>query len=450
MDQQLRRAYRDQALIDDDSMATRRLSWSRLAIEHEPGEDLVPGPLGYLIDRALDCLETLLDAGSSQGYAQLEAWAASDLAMLQRLAIHGWIYRHDVDSTAKLTWLRQQNWLLEADLRHEVFRLIAETLAQADQATADGLVEDVVALSGDSEFSLYRAFNILQWMTHHAPNLASAHDVIENFTTEHGELQQSLITPTDTPESPPSMTADELHQKVQQDASAAVGLLLDAFAGETQFEAEISDMSRLLRQVVQQWPQDGLTVLDAQGADNPVLLRGVIRGWANSHPEDDQAQRILARIGELNLEPVVIAVARMLAGYKDVQDATSWRQVAGSRQLAEECWNAIDPATSVGLTGGGATIEALNHPAGNLAEYWLQELNDEWSQGQNGWRGLPRPISDQLKSMLTSDDIRGEMAAVVLARDLAFIYEVDSTWCESHLLPLLRFNGGQDAGFRRC
>jgi hypothetical protein len=24
-------------------------------------------------------------------------------------------------------------------------------------------------------------------------------------------------------------------------------------------------------------------------------------------------------------------------------------------------------------------MEARNHPAGNLAEYWLQELKDEWN-----------------------------------------------------------------------
>jgi uncharacterized protein DUF4020 len=89
-------------------------------------------------------------------------------------------------------------------------------------------------------------------------------------------------------------------------------------------------------------------------------------------------------------------------------------------------------------------MEARNHPAGNLAEYWLQELKDEWNQGQNGWRGLHPPISDQLKSMLASNDIRGEMVAVILASELQFIYEADSTWCKSHLLPLLRWNDGHD------
>ena len=96
-------------------------------------------------------------------------------------------------------------------------------------------------------------------------------------------------------------------------------------------------------------------------------------------PTATRRRQILARIGQLNLEPILIAVTRMLAGYKDVRDATNWRQVPGSRQLADKCWNSIDTASSAVHTGGGATMEARNHPAGNLAGYWLQELKDEWN-----------------------------------------------------------------------
>ena len=100
-DQQLRKAHRDLALADDNSSAKNLPSRFRAAIEPHD-QDQFPDPLGFLIDAARDCVEALLDRGSSQGYEQLDVWAATDVSLLRRLAIHEWIHRRDVAASAKL------------------------------------------------------------------------------------------------------------------------------------------------------------------------------------------------------------------------------------------------------------------------------------------------------------------------------------------------------------
>ena len=82
-------------------------------------------------------------------------------------------------------WLQNQAWLLNDELHHEVFRLIAETLRDADADVADALVHEV-AQAREGEYGPVRTFNILAWMTRHAPNLASAQELCRALMTQPG------------------------------------------------------------------------------------------------------------------------------------------------------------------------------------------------------------------------------------------------------------------------
>jgi hypothetical protein len=119
------------------------VSYSRHAIEPHPQDQTVPDAMDVLIDAARDCLEVLLDAGDALGPAMIESWSSSEVPILERLALHGWCYRTDVDADEKIRRLTSEGWAFKVYLHHEAFRLIALALGQASIAVGDAFIASV-------------------------------------------------------------------------------------------------------------------------------------------------------------------------------------------------------------------------------------------------------------------------------------------------------------------
>ncbi|GGM89505.1 hypothetical protein GCM10011609_28010 [Lentzea pudingi] len=45
----------------------------------------------------------------------------SEVPILCRLAVHGWVVRTDVNASDKIQWLLEKGFLYQRELRHEVF-----------------------------------------------------------------------------------------------------------------------------------------------------------------------------------------------------------------------------------------------------------------------------------------------------------------------------------------
>jgi hypothetical protein len=73
----------------------------------------------------------------------IESWSSSAVPILERLAVHGWCYRTDVDPDQKISKLTAEGWVFRDHLRHEAFRLIAQELAHASTAVGDAYIESV-------------------------------------------------------------------------------------------------------------------------------------------------------------------------------------------------------------------------------------------------------------------------------------------------------------------
>jgi hypothetical protein len=188
VDLQLRRAHLEFTIAEGPDAVTWPSS-GRTAIEPDPA-DQFPSPLGFLIDAARDCIESLLDTAVDQASVQIASWAASDKPLLRRLAIHGWIERQDVSAPEKLAWLRTQPWLLDYGLQHEILRLLAATLPDVDAEATNAVVADIVAAMDTSDDSkVRRAARILSFIVERSPNPASASDALDAITSADPELQ---------------------------------------------------------------------------------------------------------------------------------------------------------------------------------------------------------------------------------------------------------------------
>ena len=436
-DRQLRRAH---ALLTAAGAA--RPGWdpmcfSRSAIEPH-AQDSMPEPANALIDAARDCLESLLGNGSDTGTAYLQLWAAADVPLLRRLAVHGWTRRRDVDASAKLAWLRTRGWLFDHQLRHEVFTLIATTVAQADSTLADGLVADAAAGPAGSAHREYEVYNALTWIARHAPGLQSARDALARVRARHPDyaerphpdLMAWMETGWGRPQ--PPMTTTELRNLIENDAAAAIGELRTRTSrpGGSGWE----DALDVISDTVRDWPAGGLAVLDASASTPPDILSAVIRGWGAASADDPVAREIIARLSATGLSRTYRDIARLLAGGGAAP--TEWHRIPGARLLAAQAWTMIAGAAGA-LDADGWLARAINHPAGQLAQFWVKAVAAEWKAAGNSWSGLPDATREQLQTMLTGSDDRVVMAEIVFATQLHFFHAADLGWCLGHVLPLL-------------
>lgn len=441
MDAHLRRAHR---LLMTASAANRGwdpLSFGRSAIEPHQ-QDKLRKPVDTLIDAARDCLEALLD--QAVGLAILDTWAASDVPLLRRIAIHGWRLRTDVSATSKLTWLREHRWLFDHQCWHEALLLLEAVSPTVDPPVADALVAEVLA-APESEMSNYHKFSALSWIARHAPELASASAGVAQIRETHPEYQER-----DHPDlrswmvvgfrnNPPPMPPEELHDLIVSDPRAALGKIREFETFVSPFDSPSwNDALALLSSTVAAHPDDGHAILGTTGDEPASIADAVIRGWSAATMDDDQARAVLTRFDDVEMAPVASTVAEMLSsGGRNDRTPTAWHRIEGARELAEKVWDAL-PGTDPDDRGGEDWLAAaINHPAGWLAEFWLEAISADWQAAGIAWDGLPSVMASRLEGLIAGADDRAAMVQVVLASRLRFLHGADQEWTERVVLPLL-------------
>lgn len=141
VDRHLRRADLQLAIASESDRLRPSHFRTAIAIIEEYGLD---GPLGFLADVARECIDHLIALGDRDGLRRLDAWAASDVILLQRLAVHGYNSRTDINASEKLDWLHGTKFLGKYELRSEVHHLVAANVGSAQSETVERLVIDIL------------------------------------------------------------------------------------------------------------------------------------------------------------------------------------------------------------------------------------------------------------------------------------------------------------------
>lgn len=441
---QLAHAYRLLALGDSNASTFDQLTFARFAIEpHE--QDSHPRPVDVLVDAARDCLENLLNRNDALAHGYLAAWAESQHPLLRRLAIHGWTHRADVDAGAKVAWLLSLDQRWNYRIRHEVFQLIASAIPVANPNVADALVADLLAWANEPEVRPYEPYNALVWITRHAPDLESAQHARADMEAAHPEWEErehpdlTWTMEIGFIEPKPPITPVELHQRIADDAASTASQLRQHQSTDPFGEDTWSGTLGVVSATVQQWPADGFTLLDVLVADDSALAVAVVNGWAAVTLEDDDAAAVAERIRTLDLTTPAIrtAVADMLSTDSGApSSSTVWHRLAAARHLARDTWTAIGDETSTSQPESWLSW-AINHPAGKLAQFWLQVVATDWRTADESWTGLPEALRESLDVLLTEDTDRGRAAETVLTSHVHFFHNADREWCERSLLPRL-------------
>ncbi len=444
-DRHLRRVRDLQVAAHPGNPSWDAVSFSRSAIEPHP-EDHYTEPIDVLIDAARDALEALLDASDPLAVGYLQSWAEADSQILQRLAIHGWAYRRDVTSSVKLHWVVRSGWLFDYRVRHEVFRLLAEALPAASDDAIDALIS--AALEPDveeSEHRPYERFNALVWMDRSRPDhprltaaLAEAHAVDPNWQAQTDPDLTHSVEVGFVPSRPP-MSVESFHKQVEADPESLLSTLQEnRGVGPWEGGPTWADSLTLITSAIQTEPNDGYRLLDVNPPDAEVI-QAVINGWSCAELTAEAAAEVLRRIAALDHTTLARDLARMLSdGGRSDGHPTDWTAVPNARRLARDLWQLI-PNEEVVLGEIDWLTRAINHPGGNLAEFWLHVVQHDWREDEEAWSGLTEEHREAFETMLAGPpgESRTQTAEVICASRLHFLFAADADWTIQNVMPLL-------------
>lgn len=434
------------------------LSFRRSSIAPHQQDDIRHG-----IDAIVDALRAYGEKSLSSRPDLIDCWWSFDRALFRRLALH--LLSLDISRTAdaRLAWLLDKSVLYdEINLKHEVYDVLAALLSSASSQSKTRLLAAVVQgperHDGDDRDSDryfdYAVFNLLVWLTRADPAwteaasaLAAIHDTNPSFAArEHPDFNSWMTSGTWGGKLP--MEPEELAQRAEADPVAALADLLSRDYSERNFDApEWSDTLRLVSQAVELRPAIGASLWDA--SDQTIatndrandLRRAVIGGWTKIVPvdlPDDALNRVGSQVG-------TIESAREISGFlleqvRKLIDSDETPAIAQMRRIAAELWDkhgsnythhdAASPVGSVPLY--------LNSWPGEVAQFWIVEIDRRWRQHRDDWSGLSVQERSALDSMLAGPRHALDAVQPALAGQVFFLFGADEQFATTYLLPLFK------------
>ena len=58
-------------------------------------------------------------------------------------------------------------------------------------------------------------------------------------------------------------------------------------------------------------------------------------------------------------------------------------------------------------------MSAINHPAGHVAQFWVDRISYLWGQAPDAWGGIPPDIADYLAELIAHDTKRSQAVETV-------------------------------------
>lgn len=460
-DHHLRSAYRLLGAIGEAGPGFDVLSNQRSAIERHSQDSHREG-INLLIDVAGDALIALLRTHPEVGHGYLHSWARSDLSLLRRLALYGWAERQDVTGDEKIQWLLETGWLYDWQVQHEVFALIAKSLAGSSDEVAGHLLD--AALGGPdevTEHSDYSTYNLLVWLAKSAPDYTAATAALASIQEQHPEFRPrehpdfTSWHETGAVAPQPPMEPGELHECIASDAAAALDVLLQfredssPWAGPTWY-----DTLGLVRVTVAEWPEDGHALCSALDSlsDQPEIVAAVIEGWAQAELDEGQYGAAVDAVMALLDEPgVADPAARFLCDQAMADAEREWAtRSQEARSLARAIWQAgaASGEQHPKPVDGTWLARAIISWAGRVAEFWVHSISSEWRADPDGWVGLEPEIASALEDMVDGEGLEHALAQVVLASQLLFLFGADAAWSRKRVLPLLDWEANPNSAPR--
>lgn len=424
----------------------------RSAIEpHE--QDAYPRPIDNVVDGLRD-----YGTVAQQTWRELpDRWWNYGWPLFRRLALHLISIDAMRSSEQKMKWLLDRSPIYSTALKHEIFAVLASAVGGATSEARSQLFQ--VVLAGPSypenfpdraRHEAYSKYNMLVWLTAHANDWREAVDALSEIQDAYPDFGPREHPDFDIWTSGGGwsgtlpMTPEEFVQAVEVSAVNAVDSLLDReYSHLTHGVPDWDDALSLVGQAVSLRQNVGIPLwheLDTRDDEDgrvDDVRRAIIGGWAPS-PDLGAAElefvatQVQNAKSARSVSELLVAQAR-----KHVDDAESFT-TDKLRQIAHGLWRlhsgsfeyaaGTDPVSSVPLY--------LNSWPGEVAQYWLTEIDRRWRHDRDAWSGLNEEEWGALSDLLNGPQPAWDASVPALAGQLFFLFSADSEFTSENLLPL--------------
>ena len=430
-------------------------AFRRHAIEPH-AQDEFPSSADVLIDAARDCLEYLVEHIPEIAARWCDECANSDVPLLRRLTVHTLFVREDLSSNEKCDWLLRHLNIHDRAAHHEMFRIAHSIYPALDQARRRELIQAVLAYEypGDRDKRHHTAghhFDWFEWLLRADPDCPLLAQQLQRIRDRYPRLEprrhpdlthyvsEVMRIGDKTPWSTEQLLARSAAQWVDDLIAfeptdrlgpSRGGLLLSVEEAATrQFDWGIELSDALIDD--SQWDSD--------------LWTALLRAWSKSELNDQQRQRVLERLRSADLrEAQVVPIADFLCeSHKPVPSPRLNESLDPANELAADMWDRLSETAPQANQTHDWLTQAINHPAGNLAQFWVYSLWHSANRRDPKPKSLGEQHTSALSDILQDQTVNGTLARTVLCRSFAFFLDIDESWTGDNLLPLFDIDSGQ-------
>lgn len=434
---------------------TDRDSDFRSAIEpHEQDQRL--RRIDLLIDVARDCLEWLATHDRVAARSWCDRFAKADAPLLRRLAIHAIDARQDLSADDKVAWLLERCDVNETEARHEIFRMARNIYQELSPQKREDLIQAISNYELPENISTYRneqlayhRFNWFCWLQTD-PNCELLTKELNQIRAQYPEFQ-----PRQYPDLPHGYSMNfttqspwSVEKLLTKPASEWLSSLLNYQPSqEEQIQPMQSRHSLLLevRQAAKDKTAWGLDLADAMAEKaqwETDLWEWIIYAWEEADLDQGSTRRVLSHLSkdELHHQRNARAITGFLNKFiqkTDAKDLTQWLDMLHKiafdihlHAVTVEDESREDPQDRDWFQ------EAINHPSGKLAEFWIYSINHWRKQQVVPPQTLNPEHRRALDTIIQDSGIPGKLGRTILVSEFDFLYNVDSVWAEQYLLPL--------------
>ncbi len=433
-------------------------SFWRSAIEDHEQDKNLRRSFDVLIDVARDILEYLLSTASlrEQGKHLVESWFVWGVPLLKRIAIHGVAYGDLWTPDEKINWLLERDLIYRHLFKHETFQVIKSALAGCSEQVVERLVE--VAMSrpvegdeGDEKAMIraYEKYNLLNWMKQHALKSKSVAEAFDKIQADYPDFKQREYPDLDhwtggaalvTPKSPLEPEA-LLEMRISEAAEMLSTFKIDEPRGWDDSRQGLMNIltNATLRSF--EWSLRLANELAGSEVKQPDVWYHLIRGWTESPLSDAElipAVEFLTERTEIHSRSD--AACALLEKRVRQETEISDEVLEKMENLSDVIWAKLVDADPEAPTRDQWLTTAINHGAGNLAEFWIQALHRRWRATKDTWTGIPDDYRKRLESIIDCEgSYAAQLARTVLASRLQYFCWRDEEWTRTHLIPLLDY-----------
>jgi len=426
------------------------LSRSRGMIE-SPAQGNPEAGLGVLIDAACELLEWNIANRPGRADYWIDTWASSGHQLLRRLAIFGVARSSHWPADKKLEWVLENNLLYAFGHKHEVYLVLKSAYALASEQSRITVLEHAAGglrAATDEGANEYEIFNLLYWLTQVAPDCSWTSARFAEFASKHPEFgprdhpdMDSWIEPVRVGLESPS-TDGELLSKTPEEQIE----FLISFKPEHPLGPSREGLTDNVRKAVAHRCDWGLALMHAlkrRGLPQPDLCRAVVDGWrqADLTPVQwDELLRFLLEddqvLGFVQYETSSLLENGIAKPSHEIPDSCLHSAARVSMNLWSVCSRSEEGKQE---TAEDWLLVAINRPAGRLAEFLLRLLSRLRKQSGDRWKGIEPEHKQFLESLLGGSSFAAELARIVLASQLHFVFSLDEDWAVRKVVPLFNW-----------